>query len=769
MAVYDTTATVQGDAWIRQATPNTSRSTSLTLVLMQSDSDKQRILAHVRMPSKPLGADRISGTNFVVCYAGGNVSATGYRVWSIANVPWTSASVTYNGFAGSGTTWATAGGNVDTPGGRTNVAGGTSRQSTYSWDTTALNLDWSERIGLMVRFDGGATFAQTNWLSIDSSTSTTALLPHIVVTYEDDAPTASHITLTPDTSLSESSFLYKQSALVTWTESDATDFNRYSVRSSQGINPPSTNRVYITSRSSTTWIDPTVFGGTGTGTTVYYQVVTEDQRNTGATNGGASGVVSLRKPTALIGRVSPSSSASVLEVVEVNIRTVPTADMTTGLVNRAKVYWGDGSHTFTEEKTNAGGYLVARHRYSKATTVTIRSQVETIYGFRSLAETYATGYTISSPGPVAKIVASPSMQRTGGTFSFGGGPTSQAGHTTGRILVHIGTVADSDGVVTRFRTRATTLGNGIIAAQLWRLEGDRYRCIYSDSFTLATANTNLGRDVNWAARKGDYVGVHALAAGPSITSQGGVSNPVVFATVATSLSVGSSIPRWRWSTTTIGVSARAFTCYTNPVHFSAKASFARGSNKFINRFRWAPDYAGDFGAAYATGGSYTTGATSSFYWAWTTATTQFVAVRAVDNSHASSIDIAGVVVETESTFRFPNDLRDGVNSQIRDARSRAYTHSYALSKDGGSLDLGSLGPRSLMISGTAYSKSTSASTYIDIERIGSVFQQRKRCYVQLPGKSASSALQGYVVDAPNVYSTDDPDAAGWDLTVVVAS
>ena len=59
MAVYDTTATVQGDAWIRQATPNTSRSTSLTLVLMQSDSDKQRILAHVRMPSKPLGADRI--------------------------------------------------------------------------------------------------------------------------------------------------------------------------------------------------------------------------------------------------------------------------------------------------------------------------------------------------------------------------------------------------------------------------------------------------------------------------------------------------------------------------------------------------------------------------------------------------------------------------------------------------------------------------------------------------------------------------------------
>ena len=83
--------------------------------------------------------------------------------------------------------------------------------------------------------------------------------------------------------------------------------------------------------------------------------------------------------------------------------------------------------------------------------------------------------------------------------------------------------------------------------------------------------------------------------------------------------------------------------------------------------------------------------------------------------------------------------------------------------------MGSLGPRSLMISGTAYSKSTSASTYIDIERIEGVFQQRKRCYVQLPGKSTSSALQGYVVDAPNVYSTDNPDAAGWDLTVVITT
>src|SRR5207247_11115600 len=101
---------------------------------------------------------------------------------------------------------------------------------------------------------------------------------------------------------------------------------------------------------------------------------------------------------------------------------------------------------------------------------------------------------------------------------------------------------------------------------------------------------------------------------------------------------------------------------TNSVSLSAKDSFARGSNRSINRFRWAPNYAGDFGAAYATGGSYTTGATSSFYWAWTTATTQVVAVRAAADTNASSIDVAGVVIETESTFRIPDNIYGAVTS-----------------------------------------------------------------------------------------------------------
>ena len=178
-----------------------------------------------------------------------------------------------------------------------------------------------------------------------------------------------------------------------------------------------------------------------------------------------------------------------------------------------------------------------------------------------------------------------------------------------------------------------------------------------------------------------------------------------------------------------------------------------------------PNYAGNFSA----GATYTTGATTSFYWAWTTATTQFMAARAVDNSHASSTDTIGVVVETESTFRFPDDLRDGVNASIQDSRERQYTLMPTLSKDYGTLDLGSIGPRTIKISGAAYTLSSTTSNFIDIERIYATFQQKKKCYLQLPFQTASSAIVGYVVEPPITYSTDDPAAAKWNLTVAVVA
>jgi len=198
---------------------------------------------------------------------------------------------------------------------------------------------------------------------------------------------------------------------------------------------------------------------------------------------------------------------------------------------------------------------------------------------------------------------------------------------------------------------------------------------------------------------------------------------------------------------------------TNPVTFSAKDSFARASQRFINRFRWDVDYAGSFSKDYDTG------ATTSFYWAWTTATTQFVAVRAVDDSHASSLDYVGTVVTTEATFRIPDDLRDGITS-IRDDRARAKTHVSILGMDYGAVDVGSIADVSLSVNGIAYSQATSTNSWIDIDRLSAVFQQRKHVYV-LPPWSTSTYVQGYVTSAPVVREIGDQIGKKWTLDIAV--
>jgi len=220
------------------------------------------------------------------------------------------------------------------------------------------------------------------------------------------------------------------------------------------------------------------------------------------------------------------------------------------------------------------------------------------------------------------------------------------------------------------------------------------------------------------------------------------------------------IPNYRIASDSFGVGIRVTTAYTNPVHFSAKDSFARGSNRTINRFRWDTDYNGTFGS------DFNTGATTSFYYAWTSATTQFVAVRAVDDSHASSVDIAGVVIETESTFRFPDDLRDAMEYRSS-PRSRAYTQMAVVGRDYGVFDLGSIEPRTVVLRGLARSLATGSNNPVDIDRISAAFQQRKRIYV-LPGESAATAVQGYIVEEPIIEDANDPVAKQWSLTVAVA-
>src|SRR5439155_1059857 len=131
-------------------------------------------------------------------------------------------------------------------------------------------------------------------------------------------------------------------------------------------------------------------------------------------------------------------------------------------------------------------------RYTKATSsYTIRGIIEDVYGFRSKANSYGTSITISNLGPIAKVVASPSRQRTGGTFSFGNSPQN-IGSTPGDsfLLINQSNTSPSDGVVMRVRTRASVLGTGVGYAQLWRKENEKLRCIYSDPITLSTTQIN---------------------------------------------------------------------------------------------------------------------------------------------------------------------------------------------------------------------------------------------------------------------------------------
>ena len=184
-------------------------------------------------------------------------------------------------------------------------------------------------------------------------------------------------------------------------------------------------------------------------------------------------------------------------------------------------------------------------------------------------------------------------------------------------------------------------------------------------------------------------------------------------------------------------------------------------NGRIQRFQWDVDYNGVFSS------DYNSSATTSFWYAWTTATNAaFVAVRATDDDAATGLDYIGVVVETESTFRIPDDLRDGMK-HLADNRGRAYTHSPSLGVNYGTLDIGSIEPVTLSVSGESYSLATTTNDWIDIARLSAVFQQRKRVYI-IPPWSTSTAIQGYVVDPPIVRDAGDPLVKKWSVKIAVA-
>ena len=779
MVQFDTTATTTGWCNISAAFPNTpDRSTSGgTPDIDIIGSVPERGLLAFLMPQKPRGTDRIN-TILLTLTTRRVDGSGGTRTWQFytTDKPWrsfdvSSGTATWNAYQTPGSLWNVAGGDTQILVGAQSVSGGYS--SSFAADIRAIGSDWGDRFTVLVRDNnetGGAAghFCFATYLT----NGTVAWMPHITVRATDDPPAGiNDLAVSPDLSLSEASYSFRQRAVVSWSASEADDFKRVRIR--YGINRSQKDdhihKAFVNSRASTTYLDPTLYTD---GSTIYYSVYPEDFRNgststaLGATYTNVSNIVSWTKPAALIGRVSPSTGASTLESVEVNVRqTNDSAGMGSAMASfkKAKIVWADKSYSWTQTLTSAGGYAYARHRYTAATSgYTIRALVEDIKGFRSSLDSYGTSITIANLGPIAKIVGSPTRTFTAATYSFGLLEfTTPVNHSEGFVAWDEGTPAPASGIARSFRYNVVSTGS--FTALLLRKEGAVYRVVYATPLTSgATVAGIYRREINWRVYKGDLVGIHSYAA--TYTDSVGTGYRIALGSTSTTVVPGRLFPKQR--AVYVGRTPNAVVSYalTNPVHFSSKDSFARGSNRFINRLRWGPDYSGDFGAA--GGATYTTGATTSFYWAWTTATTQFMAVRAIDDSHASSIDHIGVVVETEATFRIPDDLRDGMK-HLADNRGRAYTNSPSLGMNYGTLDLGSIDPVVLSVSGESYSLATSTNDWIDIARLSAVFQQRKRVYI-IPPWSTSTAVQGYVVDPPIVRDAGDPLVKKWSVKIAVA-
>ena len=773
MVSFDTTATAQEDVTISEGFPNTNFNGS-NLLVANLNLLRQRALINFVLPLDPGGIDSIDRLRNVLTFRR-FTAVFGGRSHLVSTVarPWTEGSATWNVFAGTGATWSQAGGDLEKD--VTSLYFNGTYGSSFAFDITSMGLNWGDR-GSIIVYDSGAgsTDIIRNFFDTES-VGTVAWRPHIVVTATDNPPAAiTDLIIEPDLTLSESSYTYRQRALLKWRASDEGDFKRYRIRfgKNRSLAANMTHLVFLNSRGTTSYLDTTIYSD---GTTIYYAIYPEDKRNgststaLGATYCNVSNIVSWVKPQALIGRVSPSSSASTLDSVEVNVRQTNDTGIGTamGSFKRAKIVWADGGTSYTETLTSAGGYAYARHRYTKATSgYTVRALVEDYNGFRSGLDSYATTITIANPGPVAKIVVSPSKAFTASTFSFGRtlstGISTHAGTPAGQSIFAFGAYpcqTDGVGLSVAIATGATVTSTKATFLQL-RDEGAWWRIANLYAFSTSTASSKIRRDINWLVRSGDVVAIQARSAQRMIALIAG--NPDDFAITSSdssTVAVGQRFGKWRVGASSFDPRFGVSYSLTNPVHFSAKDSFARASNRFINRFRWDVGFNGAFST------DYNSGATTSFYYAWTNAQNAFVAVRAVDDSHASSVDYAGVVVETESTFRVPDDLRDGIKS-ISDNRSRAALTSPVIGVDYGIMDFGSIEPVSIDVSGESYTLATTTNDWIDIARVSAVFQQRKRV-ILVPPWSTSTTVSGYVLDPPIIRDANNPMIKKWKARIQV--
>jgi len=802
--LVDVTSTTVYDTTLSSTVPTGTYGTAVRLAINGYNPNSEKtILVRFRMPDRPLGAGTIRETNYTMTYASGvnpgtQIWINAYRGvswmprWVETTVHWITKAVgrpwLYRGATRERGDYLSSVGvdPITTPGALV------TRSATFSWDITSYGLSWGEYGDLFFRLDSRSSNVGDIywWLSKDSATATAAIRPHVTVTWEDQPPdpiTDLKVVGDTDSFVTDATQSYKQfGQKLTWSPSAAEDFYRYRIRysTSTSINSFVTTAV-VYNRASTVYYDKREMGNPGTW---YWLIYVEDYNNKSASTncrqGNIAAAVTLSDPMRQLS-VSRATS-NILDEVTIYYRPQALAGETDAdAMKRAKglyAWWGDGSTSFSKKRTGvdgAGGYFYATHRYSKATTVFPRGQIEFLNGLRapqsqSSHASYTgspwaggpgTGMVVGKRNPIAAVSPSPALARTASTFNVGDDGAGQTGtRAANEFSILAAEEAPADGVGLRWRTRASAT-TGTHVALLLRPEGAYYRIVQADEFTSGTVNAFLYRDLNWRIRRGDVVGIWGPATSGVTT---GGYRYTVGATISFSSTIyrtiGTRIPRWRLSFAANEPECLVRDAYTNAVHFTSKDSYARSAQRSISRFHWYPNWVG--GTFPVTAASVVnTGATTSFYYAWTTATTQFVAVKALDDAveEGSTVAAIGVRVETEATFRFPDDVRDAVES-IADDRSRLFSLDPVVGVDYGALDLGAIGPRVLTIRGYAVTQSSTTNDLIDIQRVSRVFQQRIRCHVVSP-TSAATAVQGYVLEPPVVQDSGAPTHKRWTVRV----
>ena len=352
MTLYDTTATCQQDAFLLSSRANQNNSAGNEIRTQSSSTSNQRIIISFKMPDKPTsGADNIDRILYVMTQRSliGTSSTRTYPIYKVTKL-WQEGNVTWNDYD-TGLAWGASGGDLDEQLAVRDVS--SSAGATFAWDISKFGYTWADRGTIIIKdsVEDSAISRGYNWYSLNYSSATVALWPHIVIRFEDLAPVAiTDLTVTPDTSLSEASYSFRQRAVLKWTASDADDFSRYRIRFgvNRSLAANHTHKAFVSSRGSNSYLDGTLYTD---GSTIYYSMYVEDTRNQSAsTSANVSNIVSWLKPDAVLGSISIGSSASTLQEIEARVRTTTMANG-----KKAKIVWGDNAYTFSENLTSEIG------------------------------------------------------------------------------------------------------------------------------------------------------------------------------------------------------------------------------------------------------------------------------------------------------------------------------------------------------------------------------------------------------------------------------